>query len=144
MSKEKDYLTSDKNYLTNDRESVTNENKFSEDRGYNTLKNYNKKRKSFKGGDSLVLGLLAGVAAGAIAGLLLAPGKGSETRKNLAQKGKDTVDNLKGRVTDLVDTVSDKYLSGKTSNENSGDSNLERTRSTASHLNSGSNTNSFT
>lgn len=43
----------------------------------------------------MLLGLLAGAAAGAVAGILLAPGKGSETRKNLSKRGRDTVDNLK-------------------------------------------------
>lgn len=97
---------------------------------------------------NVILGLLAGAAAGAAAGILLAPGKGSETRKSLSKKGKDTVDNLKGKVNDLVDTVADKYLSG---NENSprgskDDSGLQRTRSTASALASGapSSTHPFT
>lgn len=84
----------------------------------------------------VILGLLAGAAVGAIAGILLAPGKGSETRKDLSKRGRDTVDNLKSKVSDLVDTVADKYLSGSEGKKggSKGDSGLERTRSTASNL----------
>lgn len=94
---------------------------------------------------TVLIGLLAGAAAGAVAGVLLAPGKGSETRKNLSNKSKETVGNLKGKVNDFVDTVADKYLSG---NDSQGighrDGSLDRTRSTASHLNPGTpSTNSF-
>lgn len=94
---------------------------------------------------TVLVGLLAGAAAGAVAGVLLAPGKGSETRKNLSNKSKETVDNLKGKVNDFVDTVADKYLSGTESQGNSQrDGGLDRTRSTASHLNPGTpGTNSF-
>lgn len=87
---------------------------------------------------TILIGLLAGAAAGAVAGILLAPGKGSETRKNLSNKGRETVDNLRGKVNDFVDTVADKYLSGSESQGNSSrDGGLDRTRSTASHLNTG-------
>ena len=93
---------------------------------------------------TILVGLLAGAAAGAVAGVLLAPGKGSETRKNLSNKSKETVDNLKGKVNDFVDTGADKYLSGTESQSMGQRDGLERTRSTASHLNPGTpGTNSF-
>lgn len=75
--------------------------------------------------DKVILGLLAGAVVGAVAGILLAPGKGSETRKNLSKRGRDTVDNLKGKASELIDTVADKYLSG---------SEGDNAKSTDSHL----------
>jgi gas vesicle protein len=46
----------------------------------------------------LILGILAGIAAGAIAGILFAPDKGSSTRKKMVNKGEDYVDQLKARI----------------------------------------------
>lgn len=50
----------------------------------------------------IVLGVLAGVAAGAIAGILFAPAKGTDTRKKIADKGEEFVDNLKERINGLL------------------------------------------
>ena len=85
--------------------------------------------------NKFVFGVLAGAAAGALAGLLLAPDKGSVTRNNLLTRGRDTVDNFKGQVSDIVDKVSENYLSG---NEESGrnDRINDRPGSNASNLNS--------
>ena len=40
----------------------------------------------------VVLGLLAGVAVGALAGILFAPAKGSKTRKRIMNKGENYAD----------------------------------------------------
>jgi gas vesicle protein len=61
----------------------------------------------------LVLGVLAGVAVGAIAGILFAPEKGSKTRKRILSKGKDYVGGLQEKFDEMVDTVSKKYEDGK-------------------------------
>ncbi len=57
----------------------------------------------------IVLGVLGGIAAGAIAGILLATDKGSKTRKKILPKGKDFADDMKGKFEDLYENVTDKY-----------------------------------
>jgi gas vesicle protein len=59
----------------------------------------------------VVLGVLAGIAAGAILGILFAPDKGCETRKKIAKKGNDVADDLKNKVTDLIADLTDKFES---------------------------------
>jgi len=56
----------------------------------------------------LVLGLLAGVAAGALAGILFAPAKGSRTRRRIMKKGEDYAEVLKEKFDDLLETVNKK------------------------------------
>jgi len=48
----------------------------------------------------LGLVFLAGAAAGAIAGILLAPEKGSETRKKMGDKAREFSDGLKDKAMD--------------------------------------------
>lgn len=60
-----------------------------------------------------VLGVLAGVAVGAILGILLAPDKGSETRRKISKKGSDTVDDVKNKIAGLLDGISDKIQNEK-------------------------------
>ena len=57
----------------------------------------------------LLLGILAGVAVGAMAGILLAPDKGSKTRKKIMNKSKDFADDMKEKFEDLYENVADKY-----------------------------------
>ena len=53
-------------------------------------------------GTKTILGFIAGVSIGAIAGILLSPGKGSDTRQKIIDKTIDTGNSLKDWATNLV------------------------------------------
>jgi len=57
----------------------------------------------------VLLGILAGAAAGAMLGILFAPEKGVTTRKKILSKGEDYADELKENFSEFVDNVSEKY-----------------------------------
>jgi gas vesicle protein len=57
----------------------------------------------------VLLGLLAGVAAGALLGVLFAPEKGSVTRSKISKKGEDYVDNLKDKFNEFIEGMSEKF-----------------------------------
>ena len=60
------------------------------------------------------LGVLAGAAAGALAGILLAPAKGSETRRKILQKGEYYKDAVKEEFNQLIDVITGKFEKVKT------------------------------
>ena len=64
-----------------------------------------------------LLGFLAGAAVGALAGILLAPDKGSETRKKISKKTGDLGDTLKSSFNDFVDGVKESYSNVKSEAE---------------------------
>lgn len=61
----------------------------------------------------VVLGAVAGLAIGAIAGILFAPEKGSTTRRQIMDKGDEYVDGVKSKFNDVRDSLTDKYESTK-------------------------------
>ena len=61
----------------------------------------------------VVLGALAGLATGAVLGILFAPEKGSITRRNIANKSKETAEDLKSKYNSLIDKLSSKLESVK-------------------------------
>jgi len=54
----------------------------------------------------VVIGVLAGLAVGALIGILFAPDKGSEVRGKIAKKGEDYLDSIKGSIDSLLDGIS--------------------------------------
>jgi len=57
----------------------------------------------------VLLGLLAGVATGALLGVLFAPNKGSDTRKKIVGKKNDLTDALKEKFNELLNDVIEKF-----------------------------------
>jgi gas vesicle protein len=51
----------------------------------------------------VLLGVVVGLAAGAMAGILMAPDSGPNTRRKISTKGQGVVDELKGKFNDFLD-----------------------------------------
>ena len=59
--------------------------------------------------DKLILGVLGGVAAGAILGILFAPEKGEKTRKKILSMGNDYAEDIKDKFDTLLVSMNKKY-----------------------------------
>lgn len=56
----------------------------------------------------ILLALLAGAAAGVVIGFMLAPEKGSETRKNFKDKATRLADTLISKAEEVIDNMTEK------------------------------------
>ncbi len=65
----------------------------------------------------VTLGIIAGVAIGALAGILFAPEKGSDTRKKIASNTNDLADSAKNSFNDFIDNIKNVYADAGTKTE---------------------------
>ena len=76
---------------------------------------------------------LTGVALGVLAGILLAPDKGSETRRKLSEKG----NNLKNKFNDFIDSIHDRFGEAKEEADDLADDVKKKAKSFSGGGNSG-------
>lgn len=55
------------------------------------------------------LGVLLGLTAGVVIGILFAPDKGTKTRKKIMDKGKSVVNDVKKTANEFSQSITDKY-----------------------------------
>lgn len=65
----------------------------------------------------IILGALAGVAAGAVLGVLFAPDKGSVTRNKISKRSQDYIDDVKEKIDDLLYGMAERFSPGKNGSE---------------------------
>jgi gas vesicle protein len=65
----------------------------------------------------LVLGVLAGLAAGATLGVLFAPARGKSTRKKISRKAHQYADDIRDKSHEFTDSMSQKYQAVKDGGE---------------------------
>jgi gas vesicle protein len=61
----------------------------------------------------ILLGVLAGVAAGAVLGILFAPDKGVATRKKISEKSDDYAEEIEEKFQEFVEGITNKFDSLK-------------------------------
>lgn len=61
--------------------------------------------------EKIIIGIITSLAVGAALGVLLAPKKGSKTRKKIFKKGENMTEDLEEKFHTLIAGVKDKYES---------------------------------
>jgi gas vesicle protein len=61
----------------------------------------------------ILLGVVAGVAAGTVLGMLVAPRKGSASRKKVAQTGSEYAEEAKDKFNEYIDAVTGEFDTAK-------------------------------
>ena len=64
---------------------------------------------------NVLLTVLAGAAAGALAGVLFAPHRGTVTRKKIARQSEALTDEVKEKINELLDDLSERFEKTKES-----------------------------
>jgi len=57
----------------------------------------------------VILGVVAGIAVGALIGILVAPQKGEKTRAQIADKGSDLADSLQEKLNAMFEGIAKKF-----------------------------------
>jgi gas vesicle protein len=57
----------------------------------------------------ILAGIIIGAAAGALAGILFAPERGSETRKRISSTSEDYFHSVKDSLDELLDNVAERF-----------------------------------
>jgi gas vesicle protein len=78
----------------------------------------NKQTLTMNNSNKLLLGVLAGAAAGAFIGMMLAPQKGSVTRDQLAHLGDDYAGDITDKIRELRESITEKIESLKHNGDN--------------------------
>lgn len=87
--------------------------------------------------DKVILGVIGGLVAGALMGILFAPAKGTKTRKKIKRKSNEYADEVKEKFDSAIDTISNKYDTLKQEGSNllsNGKSKFEKTRKEIENL----------
>jgi gas vesicle protein len=66
----------------------------------------------------VLLGVLAGVAAGALLGVLFAPDQGVKTRRKITGKGEAFADSIKDKFNEFLDVIAEKFEMVKAESSN--------------------------
>jgi gas vesicle protein len=57
----------------------------------------------------VLLGIVVGAAVGVVFGVLFAPAKGSVTRKRIARRGIDCAEDVKKKLNEYIDAITEEY-----------------------------------